>query len=89
MAHFGFPPHRNSYALSQDDKMSQDDVNDVEEDEEEINIDDALAAIVEDRPVIGVRRSARLQQGSANRIDHRLAEILQEEILRGAVLPST
>ena len=51
----------------------------------EINIDDVLALFVEQRPLAGVRRSARLQQGSANRMDHRLAELLQEEILYDAV----
>jgi nitrogen fixation/metabolism regulation signal transduction histidine kinase len=64
---------------------AQDDGDEVEEDQEEINIDDALVSIVEERPLTGVRRSSRLQQASASSTDHRLAQLLQEEILHDAV----
>ena len=44
-----------------------DDDEYVEEDEEEIDVDVCLAACVEERPVVGERRSARLQAGSSER----------------------
>ena len=53
--------------------------------EEEVNINDALVAFIE-RPVIGVRRSARLQQTEPQRRDYIVASLLQNEILQDAVL---
>ena len=52
---------------------------DVEEDEEEVDVDVCLAACVEERPVVGVRRSARLQADSSVRARWHLAQLLQEQ----------
>jgi hypothetical protein len=57
----------------------EDDDEDVEEDEEEIDVDVCLAACVEERPVVGVRRSARLQAGSSERASRHMAQLLQEQ----------
>lgn len=62
-----------------------DDEDEVSDDEEEVNINDALVAFIEERPVIGVRRSARLQQSESQRADHAVASLLQNEILQDAV----
>jgi hypothetical protein len=51
----------------------------VEEDEEEIDVDVCLAACVEERPVVGDRRSARLQAASSERSSLRMAQLLQEQ----------
>jgi hypothetical protein len=56
-----------------------DDDEYVEEDEEEIDVDVCLAACVEERPVVGERRSARLQAGSSERSSRHLAQLLQEQ----------
>ncbi len=80
LAHFDFAPNTINYASTRSSHKAEGN-------EEEISIDDALASFVEQRRLVGVRRSARLEQGSANRIDHRLAELLQEEILQNAVHP--
>ena len=53
--------------------------------EEEVNINDALVAFIDERPVIGVRRSARLQQTESQRRDYIVASLLQNEILQDAV----
>ena len=52
---------------------------DVEEEEEEIDVDACLAACVEERPVVGDRRSARLQAASSERSSLRMAQLLQEQ----------
>jgi hypothetical protein len=52
---------------------------DVDEDEEEIDVDVCLAACVEERPVVGDRRSARLQAASSERSSLRMAQLLQEQ----------
>ena len=62
-----------------------DDENEAADDEEEVSINDALVAFIEDRPVVGVRRSARLQQTESQRRDYRVASLLQNEILQDAV----
>jgi hypothetical protein len=56
-----------------------DDEEDVEEDEEEVDVDACLAACVEERPVVGVRRSARLQADSSERASRYMAQLLQEQ----------
>ena len=55
------------------------------DDEEEVNINDALVAFIEARPVVGQRRSPRLQQSESQRADYGVASLLQEEILQDAV----
>ena len=62
-----------------------DDEEEAADDEEEVSINDALVAFIEDKPVIGVRQSARLQQTESQRRDYRLASLLQSEILQDAV----
>ena len=62
-----------------------DDDDEVDDDEEEIGVDDALIAFIEQTPVVGVRRSARLQQDAANRMDHRIASVLQDDVPQEAV----
>jgi hypothetical protein len=52
---------------------------DVEEKEEENDVDVCLAACMEERPVVGVRRSARLQAGSSERASRHMAQLLQEQ----------
>jgi hypothetical protein len=63
-----------------------DDEEEVEEDEEEIDVDVCLAACVEERKVVGVRRSARLQAGSSERASQRVAQLLQEQTEQDAGL---
>lgn len=65
--------------------VERDDDDEVADDEEEVNIDDALIAFIEETPVVGVRRSARLQQRESERRDYRVASLLQQEVLQEAV----
>ena len=58
--------------------MDGDD-EDVEEDEEEIDVDVCLAACVEERPMVGVRRSSRLQAGASERSSRQMGQLLQEQ----------
>ena len=50
-----------------------------------MNINDALVAFIEARPVVGVRRSARLQHSESQRADYVVASLLQNEMLQDAV----
>lgn len=73
----------NSVLVELEDEMENDD-DDIEDDEEELDIDVCLAAAVEDRPMVGIRRSAR----SANvekRRSLRVAQLLQEQTEEEAV----
>jgi hypothetical protein len=62
----------------EEEEMNGDD-GDVEEDEEEIDVDVCLAACVEERPMVGVRRSSRLQAGASERSSRQMAQLLQEQ----------
>jgi hypothetical protein len=55
------------------------DAEDVEDDEEEMDVDVCLAACIEDTRFVGVRRSARVSAGSADRASKRVAQLLQEQ----------
>ena len=50
-----------------------------------MNINDALVAFIEARPVVGVRHSARLQHSESQRADYVVASLLQNEMLQDAV----
>lgn len=65
--------------------VERDDEDEVADNEEEVNIDDALVPFIEDAPVVGVRRSVRLQQSESERRDYRVASLLQQEVLQEAV----
>ena len=67
------------------DDVILDDEDEPADDEEEVNINDALVAFIEARPVVGQRRSPRLQQSEAQRADYGVASLLQEEIVQDAV----
>ena len=87
----------NSESQPEDDQSSAADIeeryedvildneDEAADDEEEVNINDALVAFIEARPVVGVRRSARLQQSESQRADYVVASLLQNEILQDAV----
>ena len=56
-----------------------------ENDDEEVDIDVCLAAAVEERPVVGVRRSARLSANAGARQSLHIAQLLQEQTEEEAV----
>ena len=56
-----------------------------QDEEEEVDIDACLAAAVEDRPVIGMRRSARLSGNAEVRQSLHIAQLLQEQTEEEAV----
>jgi predicted RNA polymerase sigma factor len=56
-----------------------------EKEEEEVDVDVCLAAAVEDRPVVGVRRSARLSANAGARQSLHIAQLLQEQTEEEAV----
>ena len=56
-----------------------------ENEEEEVDIDVCVAAAVEERPVIGVRRSARLSANAGARQSLHIAQLLQEQTEEEAV----
>ena len=60
-------------------EMDTADDEDVEDDEEEIDVDVSLAATVEERRMIGIRRSARIISSSAERSSIRVAQLMQEQ----------
>ena len=49
------------------------------EDEEEVDVDVCLAACLEERPVIGVRRSARVNAKADIQASLRVARLMQEQ----------
>ena len=49
------------------------------DDEEEMDVDVCLAAVIEDKPFVGIRRSARLSAGAEDRTSKRVAQLLQEQ----------
>lgn len=51
----------------------------VEDDEEEMDVDVCLAACIEERPFIGLRRSARLAATADDRLSQRVAQLMQEQ----------
>ena len=67
-------------------EMDLDEDDHPEDDEEEVDAEVALAALIEDRPVIGVRGSARLQASAAQRLDNDIARIMQDCILDDHIL---
>ena len=71
--------HHGSITGDASEVEGEDDDEDVEEDEEEIDVDVCLAACVEERPAVGVRRSARLQAESSERASRHMAQLLQEQ----------
>jgi len=73
----------NSTSVEMQEELEEDD--EVEDDEEEVDIDVCLAAAVEDRPVIGVRRSARLSANAEVRQSLHIAQLLQEQTEEEAV----
>jgi hypothetical protein len=62
-----------------------DDNQEPPDDEEEIDADVCLAALIEDRLVVGVRRSERVREQASIRRDHDIARYTQEQILDDAV----
>jgi hypothetical protein len=72
----------NSVNVELEDEM--DDA-DVEDDEEELDIDICLAAAIEDKPMVGLRRSARLGAMSDELRSLRVAQLLQEQTEEEAV----
>jgi hypothetical protein len=56
-----------------------------ENEEEEVDIDVCVAAVVEERPVVGVRRSARLSANAGARQSLHIAQLLQEQTEEEAV----
>jgi hypothetical protein len=63
------------------DEMNLDEDDNPEDDEEEIDAEVCLAALIEDRPVTGLRRSSRIQGLAAQNLDSQIARIMQECIL--------
>ena len=75
----------NSVPVELEDEMENDD-DDIEDDEEELDIDVCLAAAVEDnKPMVGIRRSARLSANAEERRSLRVAQLLQEQTEEEAV----
>ena len=76
----------NSVPVELEDEMeNDDDDDDIEDDEEELDIDVCLAAAVEDKPMVGIRRSARLSANAEERRSLRVAQLLQEQTEEEAV----
>jgi hypothetical protein len=57
----------------------------ITDDEEEIDADVCLAALIEERLVVGVRRSERVREKASIRRDQAIARYTQEQILDDAV----
>lgn len=57
----------------------------MEDDEEEVDVDVCLADCLEDRPVIGVRRSARINAQADIQASLRVARLKQEQTEEEAI----
>ena len=69
-------------------ETEMDEKDEPADDEEEIDADVCLAALIEDRLVVGVRRSTRVREQYSVRRDHDIARYTQEQILDDAVYDS-
>ena len=58
---------------------------DVEDDEEEMNVVESLVAAVEDRPAVGVRRSAHIASSASLRQERAVLSLLQEEEIQNGI----
>lgn len=72
-------PVSQSDVMELEDESNQNEDEDIEDDEEEADIDICLAAVSEDRPIAGVRRSARIQMTEDDRRSHQMAQLMQEQ----------
>lgn len=75
-----FPAEEGDPISNADIEQKYEDVcsdasEEVADDEDEIDIDDALVAFIKDKPVLGIRHSARLQENSSQMMDHRIASL--------------
>jgi hypothetical protein len=69
-------------------ETAMDENDEPPDDEEEIDADVCLAALIEDRLVVGTRRSMRVREQFSVRRDHDIARYTQEQILDDAVYDS-
>lgn len=76
-----------SAADEEDDAVEFDGPEEKEEEAEEMNVEEALAAAVEQRPTaVGVRRSDRLSASAATRQERTILQLLQAEEIDEAIL---